>query len=722
MPNPIDRLTELRKDAVFRLFNTKFKARMRITVGSATCENAAGAVAVHQRFAELIQQHGCADEVVLGRVGCAGRCDMEPVVTMVPFRETPVKYIHMTPAKVDEVFENHIRGGRIVEKYTMRNLLGIRNAKRVVALCGGSHCLKNHSLEIEKAFAAALERHGLDKSVVVTRSACQGLCEHGPIAFIYPDGVTYHRLTPAIAERIVAEHFAKERVVAEHTWTDNRLANRFFPIFGDVHFFSKQLRLTLRNCGIIDPESLDEYLAVRGYEAIAHVLATMTPAAVVDAITLSGLRGRGGAGFSTGMKWKMGATAKGDQKFIICNADEGDPGAFMDRSTIEGDPHTIIEGMMIGARAIGAARGYIYIRAEYPLAISRLERALADARAAGLLGKNILGTDWDFDITLRLGAGAFVCGEESALIKSIEGERGMPRPRPPYPTQAGLWGYPTVINNVETFANIPVIILDGPEWFRTLGAEKSKGTKVFALAGKVNNNGLIEVPMGTTLREVVYDIGGGIKDGKEFKAVQTGGPAGGCLPASALDTPIDYDSLAAAGSIMGSGGMIVIDNETCIVDVAKFFLEFTQSESCGKCTPCREGTKRMLEILQRITAGQGKLEDLDKLLRLADTIKKTSLCGLGQAAPNPVISTIKHFRDEYEAHIRDRRCPAGSCKSLLRYEIIPDKCVGCGACRKKCPVNCIAGKPKTVHEINQAACIKCGNCLAVCKFNAVKRT
>ncbi|MGI6087652.1 MAG: NADH-quinone oxidoreductase subunit NuoF [Kiritimatiellia bacterium] len=604
----------------------------------------------------------------------------------------------------------------------MCNKSGVRNPKRVVALCGGAHCLKNQSTVIEKAFADALVRHELDKSIAIIRSACQGLCEHGPVAFVYPDNIIYHHLTPALAGRIVEEHFVKGQVLNEHTRKDDRLADRFFPIFGDVHFFGKQLRVTLRNCGVIDPESLDEYLLVRGYEAIAHVLTKMTPAEVVEAVTASGLRGRGGAGFPTGMKWKMGAAAKGAQKYIICNADEGDPGAFMDRSTIEGDPHTIIEGMMIGARAIGATRGYIYIRAEYPLAISRLEKALADARAACILGKNILGTDWDFDITLRLGAGAFVCGEESALIKSIEGERGMPRPRPPYPTQSGLWKCPTVINNVETFANIPVVILDGPKWFSSIGSEKSKGTKVFALAGKVNNNGLIEVPMGTTLREVVYDIGGGIKGGKAFKAVQTGGPAGGCLPSSELDTPIDYDSLAAAGSIMGSGGMIVIDDETCIVDVAKFFLEFTQSESCGKCTPCREGTKRMLEILQRITAGQGKMEDIDKLLRLADTIKKASLCGLGQAAPNPVISTIKHFRSEYEAHIRDHKCPAGTCKALLSYEIVADKCIGCGACRKKCPVNCISGQVKTPHKINKEACIKCGQCLTVCKFNAVIRT
>lgn len=722
MSTPMDRLAELREDAVKRLADTKMSARVRITVGSATCENAAGAAAIYKRFAELIKRHNCASEVVLGRVGCAGRCDMEPLVTVLSAKEIPVKYIKMTPEKVDEVFEKHILKGEVLEQYTMCNLLGMNSAKRVITLCSGARCAQKNSAAVETALNKALKLHDLTKTVRITHSACQGMCEHGPIAYVYPDAVTYHRLTPEAIEKIVEEHFVKGNVVKESTWNDNRLANRFFPIFGDIHFFGKQLRITLRNCGVIDPESLDEYLAVRGYEALAHVITNMQPEEIVNAITLSGLRGRGGAGFPTGLKWKMGAAAKASQKYIICNADEGDPGAFMDRSTIEGDPHTIIEGMLIGARAIGATAGYIYIRAEYQLAIKRLQQALAAARKAKLLGKDILGTNWDFDIELRLGAGAFVCGEESALIKSIEGERGMPSPRPPYPTQKGLWGCPTVINNVETFANIPVIVLDGPEWFRSLGSEKSKGTKVFALAGKVNNNGLVEVPMGTTLREVVYDIGGGIAAGKEFKAVQTGGPAGGCLPASELDTPIDYDSLAEAGSIMGSGGMIVIDNDSCIVDVAKFFLEFTQSESCGKCTPCREGTKRMLEILQRICGGKGEPGDIDKLLRLADTIKKTSLCGLGQAAPNPVISTIKHFRDEYEAHINERRCPAGSCKDLIRYEIIPENCIGCGACRRKCPVNCIDGKPKEVHFINQDACIKCGNCFTVCKFNAVKRT
>jgi NADH:ubiquinone oxidoreductase subunit F (NADH-binding) len=482
------------------------------------------------------------------------------------------------------------------------------------------------------------------------------------------------------------------------------------------------MRMTLRNCGVIDPEDMDEYLMVRGYQAAVKVLTEMTPNDVVNTVTKSGLRGRGGGGFPTGVKWNFALAQKNEEKYIVCNADEGDPGAFMDRSTIEGDPHTVIEGMIIGGYAIGARVGYVYIRAEYPLAIKRLELAIAAARQAGFLGTGIFGTTWDFDIEIRLGAGAFVCGEETALIRSIEGERGMPRPRPPYPAASGLWGKPTVINNVETFANIPVVILDGPEWFSSIGTAKSKGTKVFALAGKVCNTGLVEVPMGTTLREVVYGVGGGIRDGKKFKAVQTGGPAGGCLPESYLDTPVDYESLTAAGSMMGSGGMIVIDEDSCMVDVARFFLDFTQDESCGKCTPCREGTKRMLEILQRITSGRGVEGDIEKLLRLGDTIKRTSLCGLGQASPNPVISTIKHFRGEYEAHIREKRCPAGVCAGLLTFSIIPEKCIGCGACKRKCPVPCIAGKPKEVHEIDQARCIKCGQCFEVCKFDAVKRS
>jgi NADH:ubiquinone oxidoreductase subunit F (NADH-binding)/(2Fe-2S) ferredoxin len=720
MKNPIERLRELRQKAERKLYEDKYQARMRITVGSATCENAAGANEVFARFEELIRKHKLKD-VVLSRVGCTGKCDMEPVVTIVSNRTIPSKYIYMKPEKVDKVFEAHVLNGVAVEEYTMRYAAGIHSASTVVSVCGGAHCLKGNAVNLERLFADELAKQGLKDKVAVTSSACHGLCEVGPVAYVYPDNILYQKLTPDVVKKIVKQHFADNRPVVENVWQGNRLTNRFFPVFGDVHFFGKQLRVTLRNCGIIDPESLDEYLAVGGYEAAVKVLTEMRPLDVVNSITKSGLRGRGGGGFPTGVKWNFALSQKSEEKYIVCNADEGDPGAFMDRSTIEGDPHTIVEGMIIGGYAIGAKQGFVYIRAEYPLAIKRLELAIDAARKSGFLGKRIFGSDWDFDIEIRLGAGAFVCGEETALIRSIEGERGMPRPRPPYPAVKGLWGCPTVINNVETFANIPVVILDGPEWFSSIGTEKSKGTKVFALAGKVCNTGLVEVPMGTTLREVVYEVGGGIRDGKAFKAVQTGGPAGGCLPDSYLDTPVDYESLTAAGSMMGSGGMIVIDEDSCMVDMARFFLDFTQDESCGKCTPCREGTKRMLEILQRITQGQGKEGDIEKLLRLGDTIKKTALCGLGQAAPNPVISMIKHFREEYEAHIREKRCPAGVCTGLLSYTIDTVKCIGCGACKRKCPVQCISGKTKELHIIDAERCIKCGQCFEACKFDAVIR-
>ncbi len=633
----MEKLLDLHRQAEERLRKEKLSLKYRITVGSATCENAAGANDVYEQLKALIAQNKVKN-VALSRVGCTGRCAMEPVVTVYAKGALPVKYIGMRGEKVATMFQSHILGDKPVDNLAMPH----------EAAKGGA--------------------------------------------------------------------FSEEAL-----WTDSHLADRFSSVFGDVPFFAKQMRVTLRNCGVIDPESLDEYLVVRGYEAAVRVLTEMTPQDVIKEVTKSGLRGRGGGGFPTGVKWDFAAIQKSDEKYIICNADEGDPGAFMDRSTIEGDPHTVIEGMIIGGYAIGANKGFVYIRAEYPLAIHRLEVAIEAARKAGFLGKGIFGTDRDFDIEIRLGAGAFVCGEETALIRSIEGTRGMPAPRPPYPAVRGLWGKPTVINNVETFANIPVVILEGADWFAAIGTEKSKGTKVFALAGQVSNTGLVEVPMGTTLRDVVYDVGGGILNNKKFKAVQTGGPAGGCLPESFLDTPVDYDSLTAAGSMMGSGGMIVLDGSSCMVDVARFFLDFTQDESCGKCTPCREGTKRMLEILDGIIAGKGKEGDIEKLLRLGDTVKKSSLCGLGQAAPNPVLSTIKHFRDEYEAHIRDKHCPAGVCTALLLYTIIEDKCVGCGLCRKRCPVNCISGKLKEIHKIDTAACIRCGQCFNACKFGAVDR-
>jgi NADH:ubiquinone oxidoreductase subunit F (NADH-binding)/(2Fe-2S) ferredoxin len=718
MAKPMEEWTSIREPALARLAERDRKSRIRITVGSATCENAAGADAVYDAFVKLLKPY---PDVALHRVGCTGKCDMEPMVVVIADGEIPTKYVKMTPDRVKLVVKSHVLDGKVCADFSMRHMAGHGGARRVVSVCGGPSCRRNLNSAPIDAFRQALEKHGLADQVALVQSACPGLCADGPQAFVHPDGITYRDVTPETAETIVAEHFAANRVVQSKVANTAFVSNRFFPLFGDTDYFTRQLRITLRNCGVIDPESLDDYLAVRGYEALAKVLEEMTPDQVVDAVKISGLRGRGGGGYPTGTKWANGAASPGDVKYMICNADEGDPGAFMDRSTIEGDPHSVIEGLLIGSYAIGATQGYVYIRAEYPLAIKRLEKAIAAARAAGFLGRNILGSNHSFDIEIRLGAGAFVCGEETALIHSIEGRRGTPRPRPPYPSQCGLWNKPTVINNVETLASVPAVILDGPEWFAAIGTEKSKGTKVFALAGDVANTGLVEVAMGTSLREVVYGIGGGMKDGKAFKAVQTGGPAGGCLPESALDTPIDYDTLMQAGSIMGSGGMIVMNEDACMVNVARFFIEFTQDESCGKCTPCREGTKRMLEILTRITEGQGQEGDVEKLLRLADTIRKTSLCGLGQAAPNPVISTITHFRAEYDAHIREKRCPTGVCKKLITYTILPEQCVGCGACKRICPVKCITGSPKQVHFIDQARCIKCGQCFEVCKFNAVSK-
>ena len=589
-----------------------------------------------------------------------------------------------------------------------------------VLVCGGTGCTSSDSNKILEKFKEEVKKHDIEKEVEIVRTGCFGLCELGPVVIVYPEGAFYSRVKVEDVEEIVAEHLVKGRVVTRLLYKESIDEGRIKSL-NEIDFYKKQYRVALRNCGVIDPENIDEYIAFDGYKALAKVLTTMTPQEVIEEVKKSGLRGRGGGGFPTGLKWELTAKSQADQKYVICNADEGDPGAFMDRSILEGDPHSVLEAMAIAGYAIGANQGYIYVRAEYPIAVQRLEVAIKQAREYGLLGKNIFGTGFDFDIELRLGAGAFVCGEETALMNSIEGKRGMPNPKPPFPAQSGLWGKPTLINNVETFANIPVIILKGAEWFASIGTEKSKGTKVFALGGKITNTGLVEVPMGITLREVIYEIGGGIPNGKKFKAVQTGGPSGGCIPAEHLDTPIDYDTLTALGSMMGSGGMIVMDEDTCMVDVARFYLEFTVDESCGKCTPCREGTKRLLEILEKICEGKGTEEDLQRLESLAYTIKSASLCGLGQTAPNPVLSTLKYFRHEYEAHVKEKRCPAGVCKALLQYKILQDKCKGCGICAKNCPANAISGKVKEPFVIDKNKCIKCGVCIEKCPFKAIVR-
>ena len=591
-----------------------------------------------------------------------------------------------------------------------------------VLICGGTGCSSSGSQKVQDALEQELKANGLEKEIAIVRTGCFGLCENGPVMIVYPEGSFYSRVTPEDIPEIVSEHLLKGRIVQRLLYKDSVDADsNTIKSLDNTPFYRKQKRVALRNCGIIDPEIIDEYIAYDGYQALGKVLTEMTPEDVIDTLKASGLRGRGGAGFPTGVKWSFAAAQPGPEKYVCCNADEGDPGAFMDRSVLEGDPHVVIEAMIIAGYAIGAHQGYIYVRAEYPIAVKRLRIAIGQAREYGLLGKDILGSGFDFDLDIRLGAGAFVCGEETALMTSIEGKRGEPRPRPPFPAVKGLFEKPTILNNVETYANIPQIILKGADWFASMGTEKSKGTKVFALGGKIKNTGLVEIPMGTTLREIVEEIGGGIPNGKKFKAAQTGGPSGGCIPVEHFDVPIDYDNLIAIGSMMGSGGLIVMDEDNCMVDIAKFFLEFTVDESCGKCTPCRIGTKRMYEILDKITKGQGTLEDLDKLEELANYIKANSLCGLGQTAPNPVLSTLRYFKDEYIAHVVEKRCPAGVCKSLLSFSIDPDKCKGCTLCSRKCPVDAISGAVKEPHVIDQSKCIKCGTCIDLCKFGAISK-
>jgi len=588
-----------------------------------------------------------------------------------------------------------------------------------VLLCAGTGCVASGCHAVTDAFEAELKAVGLEKEVKVVHTGCFGLCALGPIMIIYPEGSFYARVKAEDCKEIVDEHLLKGRIVSRLLYHETLCEEEGLKSLSETGFYKKQTRVALRNCGVIDPEVIDEYIGFDGYSALGKALTEMTPQEVIDVIKASGLRGRGGAGFPTGLKWEFAANAKGDQKYVCCNADEGDPGAFMDRSILEGDPHAVIEAMSIAAYAIGANQGYVYVRAEYPIAVHRLQIAIDQAKEYGLLGKNIFDSGFDFDLEIRLGAGAFVCGEETALLMSIEGKRGEPRSRPPFPAVKGLFGKPTVLNNVETFANIPQIMIKGADWFSSMGTEKSKGTKVFALGGNVTNVGLVEIPMGITLREIVEEIGGGVPNGKKFKAAQTGGPSGGCIPAEHFDVPIDYENLAAVGSMMGSGGLIVMDEDNCMVDMAKFFLDFTVEESCGKCSPCRIGTKRLYEILEKITSGNGELEDLEKMEMLSNHISLSSLCALGQTAANPVKSMYRYFKDEYRAHVIDKTCPAGVCKDLLKYVVLPEKCIGCTVCAKVCPVNCITGAVKAVHEINQSECIKCGVCMEKCKFDAI---
>ncbi len=720
------RFEELRSKAEAALAEARAAFRIRIQVGSATCENAAGATVVFEEFRKHIAASGRTD-IGLHRTGCTGRCSREPIVTVFMPDSLPVKYQFVNRELVHKIFTSHVLGGHPLLEHVLDGPL-THLPRFKLLYCTSPRCcqlqreLWGHSPE------ELLRDLGIGPDLVqVYESSCLGACtpaQVGKLAhvLVQPEKTLYRLRSKDELREVLEKHLLQGQPVERLAVPGKTVGRKFLELYGDVAFFNRQTRVALRHNGVLDPTSIEEYFHYRGFEALATVLERDNPSWVIDQITRSRLRGRGGAGYPTGKKWAFAAASAEPVRYIICNADEGDPGAFMDRSMLESDPFNVIEGMIIGAFAIGASRGFVYVRAEYPLAVERIHNAIAACRDWGLLGEDILGSGFCFDIEVRLGAGAFVCGEETALIHSIEGERGQPRPRPPYPTERGLWDKPTVINNVETFANVPAIINYGPEWFARLGSEESGGTKVFALAGKVCHTGLVEVPMGTPLRDIVVGIGGGPPGGKRIKAVQTGGPAGGCIPESMLDLPVDFGTLTKAGSIMGSGGMIVMDETDCMVDIAKYFMEFTCDESCGKCTPCREGTKRMLEILDRITSGRGTLEDLGKLERLGRLIKKSSLCGLGRAAPNPVLSTLAHFRDEYVQHVTDKRCPAKKCKALIVYVIDPEKCVGCTVCARNCPVSCISGTRREPHVIDQSRCIKCGRCFEVCRFDAVKLT
>lgn len=714
---------KLRGEAIAAVDALWRKASVRIQVGSATCEHAAGSEAVWEEFRRHIESSG-RDDILLHRTGCTGRCSREPIVGVIQAGRLPVKYHEVDRDTVHEIFHSHVLGGKPVTERMLADQL-TEHASHLM-LCDGSGCGGVVQGGVKEAFLRIIAESGMaPEKVRVISSRCLGFCaanqSNGEItqALLLPENVLYTLRDENDVRAVVQEHLIGGRVVERLRNRVQPMSQRFFDLYGDLAFFNRQHRIALRNAGVIDPESLHEYVRYRGFEALSTALDRNDPEWVVTMVSEAKLRGRGGGGYPTGLKWAQARKNNEKTRYIICNADEGDPGAFMDRSMLESDPFSVVEGLIIGGFATGAQRGFFYIRAEYPLAIRRIEHAIETCRANGLLGKNILGSGFSFDIEIRLGAGAFVCGEETALIHSIEGERGQPRIRPPFPTECGLWGKPTVINNVETFASIAPILKYGSDWFSRVGTPQSGGTKVFALAGKIRRTGLVEVPVGTTLRHVVEEIGGGTPDGKAIKAVQTGGPAGGCIPAEFLDTPVDYDTLAKLGSIMGSGGMIVLDEDDCMVDVAKFFMEFIQDESCGKCTPCREGTKRMLEILERITSGKALSDDIDRLERLGRLVKRTSLCGLGRAAPNPILSTLQYYREEYEAHVHERRCPARKCRALVHYEISAEKCVGCTMCAKNCPVPCITGSRKEVHVIEQNLCIKCGRCFEVCRFNAV---
>ena len=698
--------------------------KIQIQVGSATCEHAAGSQAVAEEFLRHIRASGRKD-IVIHRTGCTGRCSREPIVGIQVPGQIPVKYERVNRDLVHRIFTEHVQASAPVLKHILDHT-GEALPEREFMFCEGARC-QGPGPGLRARFKALLEERGCEPHRVrVASASCFGACGlsgGAPAAFVLarPEKVLYQIATEEDLVALVEGHVMRGEVVEHLKAREEPIALEFLERYGDVAFFNRQSRIALRNAGVVDPDSLDEYIDLDGFKALTDVLARRDPDWVISELTKARLRGRGGGGFLTGTKWALARKQADTTRFIICNGDEGDPGAFMDRSMLESDPFNIVEGMIIGGYAIGAQKGFFYIRAEYPLAIKRIQHAIDTCRANGLLGRNIMGSGFDFDLEIRLGAGAYICGEETALIRSIEGERGQPKVRPPYPTDRGLWGHPTCINNVETFANVSAILRYSGDWYARIGTEKSGGTKVFALAGKVKHTGLVEVPLGTTLSRVVNDIGGGVSGGKQLKAIQTGGPAGGFIPASMQDMEVDFEPLQKAGSIMGSGGMIVLSEDDCMVDIAKFYMAFSQEESCGKCTPCREGTTRILEILERITQGKGVVEDLDKLHRLSRLCQRTSLCGLGRAAPNPVLSSLKHFREEFLAHIVDKHCPAKKCVALIRYEINAEKCIGCTICDRNCPVECITGSRKEVHVIDQAACIKCGNCFDVCKFAAIDR-